>query len=272
MRKPMGDPLASSYSCSTRLRVASETRARVKIIPREKGEGDFRARSRFARSALLSMRKNWDFSYSSAVRTTLTQSIGTNPYRYKARQQSYVCSVGSTQKWVALFFCRSCLSVVEAEQTDTKGSHQEMLFLVIPSMQEEDDIIASKFGLYWKIRIAQKSEDGGAPSRSLKCSIFLEVCHTLGWTGLSDEFPFSLTYLNLLCLGVQSERADMRHRYFPRRERRSGTNSNYWRYMRRWRRSFVIIYQFSGQYWKTRGWHLLRCIWERRDPEGFEPI
>ena len=77
--------------------------------------------------------------------------------------------------------------MVEAEQTDTKGSHQEMLFLVIQSMQEEDDIIASKFGLYWKIRIAQKSEDGGVPSRSLKCSIFLEGCHTLGWTGLSDE-------------------------------------------------------------------------------------
>ena len=221
MRKPMWDPLASSYSCSTRLRVASETRARVKITPREKGEGDSRARSRFARSALLSLRKNGHFSYSSAVRTTLTQSIGTNPYRYKARQQSYVCSDRSIQKWLALSK-DSCLkvfsvvhvSVVEAGQTDTKGSHQEMLFLVIQSMQEEDDIIGGKFGLSWKIRIAQKSEDGGVPSRSLNCSIFLEVCHTLGWTGLSDEFPFSLTYLNLLCLGVQSESADVRQ-IFP---------------------------------------------------------
>ena len=95
--------------------------------------------------------------------------------------------------------------MVEVGQTDTKGSHQEMLFLVIQSMQEEDNIIGGKFGLSWKIRIAQKSEDGGVPSISLNCSIFLEVCHTLGWTGLSDEFLFSLNYLNLLCLGVQSE-------------------------------------------------------------------
>ena len=110
MRKPMGDPQASSYSCSTRLRVASETRARVKITPREKGEGDSRARSRFARSALLSLRKNGYFSYSSAVRTTLTRSIGTNPYRYKARQQSYVCSDRSIRKCLALSK-DSCLKV-----------------------------------------------------------------------------------------------------------------------------------------------------------------
>ena len=61
---------------------------------------------------------------------------------------------------------------------------------------------------------SNKSEDGGVPSRSIKCSLFLEVCHALGWTVLSDEFPFSLTYFNLLCLGVQSESADVRQ-IFP---------------------------------------------------------
>ena len=58
----------------------------------------------------ISLRKNGHFSYSSAVRTTLTQSIGTNPYRYKARQQSYVCSDRSIQKWLALSK-DSCLKV-----------------------------------------------------------------------------------------------------------------------------------------------------------------
>ena len=51
---------------------------------------------------LLSLRQNGDYSYSSAVRATITQSIGTNPYQKKHDNKVVFVALGCLQKWLAL--------------------------------------------------------------------------------------------------------------------------------------------------------------------------